>query len=273
VLSRDVDKRSSIRYGRSVSSVRVIEKAAQVLEALADEGELGVHRLAELTGEPRSTVYRLLLTLRRLGFVTSGSRRGTYKLGLTIFRLGSAAREQFDIRTAALPIMRALNDETAESCYLYVLSGDQAVCIERLDGRWVEPTGRVGGAVPLHVGAGPKVLLAYQSFQFQTRYLEGELQPLTEHTVYRPAELASLLEAIRRRGFAQSDGDVVLGRAAIGAPVFDHAGAVLAAISLAGPRETILQSGAEVCDRLVNAAEEISFRLGYREGVIVATTA
>src|SRR3954454_19780025 len=73
--------------------VRVLNKAGGLLEALAGRGPLTVVQLAEITGEPRTTIYRLLATLQPMGWVEETSKRGRYVLGLQLRQLGRAVAE------------------------------------------------------------------------------------------------------------------------------------------------------------------------------------
>jgi DNA-binding IclR family transcriptional regulator len=250
--------------------VQVIGKAGLILDALAAQGELGAGRLAELVGEPRSSVYRLLASLQRIDLVEPGTRRGTYRLGLKLFRLGSAVLARFDVREAALPVLERLHRETEETVFLSVRRGWEAVCIERLDGRWVQSMAvGVGGSLPLHVGAASRVLLAFEPREVWEEYVaRGELAVFTPRTLATRESLFAALGETLRSGCATSDEDVVLGIAAVGAPVFDHRGGVCAAISMSGLKSVILGANAERSRRTIRAAAaEISHALGYAAGM------
>src|SRR5207244_10669190 len=93
----------------------------------------------------------------------AGSRPGTYRLGWRLLRLGSAVIARLDERQAALPVMERIHERTGETVFLCVRRGDDAVCIERLDGLRVQSLMlRLGGSLPLHLGAGPRTLLAWE---------------------------------------------------------------------------------------------------------------
>lgn len=248
------------------NSVQVLGKVALILDALAEEQEVSAGRLADLIGEPRSTVYRLLSSLQTLDMVEPGSRRGTYRLGLKLLRLGSAVVARFDERQAALPVMERVHEETEETVFLCIRRGYEAVCIERIDGRWVQSMAlRLGGSLPLHVGAAPRALLAFESRDFWEEYLgRGRLEPFTQSTPVSRTELLGALEAVRESGASISDGDVVIGMASVGAPIFDHNGKVCAALSMSGPQPAILGENAEnSCALVAGAAGDISRALGY----------
>jgi DNA-binding IclR family transcriptional regulator len=256
------------------NSIQVLTKIVAILDQLAMEGEATPARLAELIGEPRSTVYRLLNNLQRTNLVEAGAQRGTYRLGLKLFRLGSAVMSRFNERQAALPVMERLHEETGETVYLVVRRGFEAVCIERIEGRRVQILGtRLGDAVPLHVGATPRILLAYEPHDFWEDYLaRGNLQAFTPRTPTTRDELLPLLQAILTDGYAVSDGDITPGIAAIGAPIFDHTGAIRAAISVSGIRSELLgntDTKTHVIDKVVAGAKEISHALGFDQSVEV----
>lgn len=244
----------------------MLGKAALLLDRLAEEDEVGAARLAELIGEPRSTVYRLLANLQQLELVEPGSRRGTYRLGLKLFRLGSAVVARFDERQAAFPVMERVHEVTEETVFLCIRRGYEAVCIERIDGRWVQSMAlRLGGSLPLHVGAAPRALLAFEPRGFWDEYLaRGPLAAHTPLTPTGPERLVRELEQVHDTGCAVSDEDVVLGMAAVGAPIFDHQGAIRAALSMSGPRPAILGDHADASRELItSAAAEISRSLGF----------
>jgi DNA-binding IclR family transcriptional regulator len=244
----------------------VIAKASALLDRLAEDGESTAARLSNALDEPRTTVYRLIRALEGAGFVETGPRRGTYRLGLKLFRLGSAVVARFDERQAALPTMEQLHDRTGETVFLCVRRGREAVCIERVEGSQVVSLAlRLGGSLPLHAGAAPRVLLAAEPRSFWEDYCaEGDLEVLTATTPGTRDDLFAELERVRRLGYSVSDEDVTRGIAALGAPVRNHRGAVIAALSISGVRSAILGTEAEAMAQLViSAADAVSRSLGF----------
>lgn len=251
----------------TTAPVQVLRKAAMLLEQLANEGELSVTRLAELTSEPKTTVHRLLTSLHSLGLVERGAARGTFRIGLKLLELGSSVLARFDERQAALPLLRRLHDETEQTVYLCVRDGYRAVCIDRIDGRWVRSMVlQIGGSMPLHVGAAPLILLAFESPELWERYVDqSDLRGTVSPTALLPKDFVRGLEEIRGRGYATADGDTSVGMAGIAAPVFDFAGKLRASISMSGPSEALLgASRVANVDAVVRTAADISLSLGFR---------
>ncbi|MDX6628239.1 MAG: hypothetical protein QOH00_485 [Gaiellales bacterium] len=246
--------------------VKVFAKVAALLDLLAEERDMTPAELAERLHEPRSTVYRLLAALEEQDYVQPGARRGSFELGLRLFSLGSTVRRRFDDeRSAALPAMERLHETTRQTVFLVVRRGLQAVCLERIDGQLVQvlilP---VGGALPLHGGAAPRALLAHEPRELWEEFVSsGSLERYTDRTATSRRALFAQLETILGQGYAVSDEDVIPGIASIAAPIFDHDDTLRAALSISGPRPSVLDGNFEqVRDRLLAATREVSKRLG-----------
>jgi DNA-binding IclR family transcriptional regulator len=246
--------------------VRSLAKAVLLLEALAGEREATPRRLAELLDEPRTTVYRLLTGLEALDMVEAGSQPGTWRLGWRLLRLGTAVIARLDERQAALPVMERLHQATGETVFLCVRRGNEAVCIERIDGLRVQSLAlQLGGSLPLHAGAAPRALLAWEPLETWEAYVaSGELRRYTAHTPVTRDELFAELEDTVGQGYAISDEDVTPGIGSLAVPIFDYSGAVRAAISVGGMRQLLLgERQREVVDLLVEGGREISAALGH----------
>jgi DNA-binding IclR family transcriptional regulator len=159
--------------------------------------------------------------------------------------------------------MEAVHAETGETVYLCVQRGLDAVCIERLDGERVQTLALVlGGSLPLHMGAAPRVLLAFQPRASWHRYI-GELEADGDRAPrLAKRELFERLEAIRATGYEISDGDVTDGIAAIGAPIFDYQGNLCGSLSISGTRPAILDNAPASIERITEAAKRASRALG-----------
>jgi DNA-binding IclR family transcriptional regulator len=247
--------------------IRALAKAVLVLEQLAEAREATPRQLAELLNEPRTTVYRLLGSLEALDLVEPGAQPGTFRLGWKLMRLGAAVIERLDERQAALPVMERIHEATGETVFLLVRRGDDAVCIERLEGLRVQSLAlRLGGSLPLHVGAGPRALLAWEPREFWETYAAGrsEFEGPTGLGPHSRDELFAELERTREQGIAVSDEDVTQGIASLGAPVFDYTGGIRAALSVGGMKQLVLGDDHDrIVELLLAGAREVSGALGF----------
>jgi DNA-binding IclR family transcriptional regulator len=260
--SRREERKEQVRE----NPIRALAKAVHLLEQLAEAREATPRRLAELLDEPRSTTYRLLRSLEALDLVEPGSQPGSYRLGWKLMRLGAAVVERLDERQAALPVMERIHERVGETVFLLVRRGDDAVCIERLEGLRVQSLAlRLGGSLPLHVGAGPRALLAWEPRSAWDDYVRSvKLAALTDRTPTTKAALFRELEETVAQGYAVSDEDVTPGIASLGAPIFDYTGSVRAALSIGGMKSLLLGEDRDTfVELVVSGAREISAALGY----------
>lgn len=246
--------------------IRSLAKAVHLLEQLAEAREATPRQLAEILDEPRTTTYRLLRSLEALDLVEAGTQPGSYRLGWKLMRLGAAVVERLDERQAALPVMERIHERIGETVFLVVRRGSDAVCIERLEGLRVQSLAlRLGGSLPLHAGAGPRALLAWEPrAEWEAYVAAGDLVSFTDRTpTTRPALFRELEETLAQ-GYAVSDEDVTPGIASLGTPIFDYTGRIRAALSVGGMRSLVLGDGeTELVRLLVDGAREISAALGH----------
>lgn len=249
---------------REETRIVVLQKALAILDSLAKGGPQSAAALATFIGEPRSSVYRLLAGLQEADLVEKGDDR-SYRLGLGLLRLGSVVMSSFDERQIALPVMERIHETTGETVYLCVRRGDEAVCIERLDGKRVQSLDlKLGGSLPLHAGAASRVLLAFAPEEFRERYVrEANLINFTPQTHTTAGCILQDALQIRLQGYAISDQDVTPGIAAVGAPLFGFSSQIKASLSISGIRESILGKKSHATELIVDGAMEISRKLGY----------
>ena len=164
--------------------------------------------------------------------------------------------------------MDELHRALEETVYLVIRRQYDAVCIDRIEGLHIRAMAlQLGGSLPLHLGGGPRALLAYEPREYWDEYFSKvKLEAMTPRTPTSKSSIVALLEETRHLGYSVSDEDVTLGITSSGAPVFDHTGHVKAALSIGGLRSKILDKGGrERAVKLVTAsAAEVSRRMGYR---------
>jgi DNA-binding IclR family transcriptional regulator len=160
--------------------------------------------------------------------------------------------------------MEQIHEEMGETTFLCVRRGDDAVCIERIDGSRVNLLAlRLGGSLPLHVGAAARALLAFEPPAAWDGYLERrKLEPLTAKTPATREAVLEELRATRARGYSISDEDVTPGVGSVGSLIFDHTGAVRAALSVGGMRDFVFADASRAID-LVRDGATISRSLGH----------
>ena len=141
-------------------TVRAIERAIDILKCFTNERpELSLKQISDEVDLPKSTVHRILYTLEKGNFIEQDQIKGNYRLSFQIVRLGTVALEGFDLRKAALPIMKWLSETTGQTSNLYIIRNKQRLCIEQAPGtHYIRRYSFLGGLFPLYCGSGGKVL-------------------------------------------------------------------------------------------------------------------
>ena len=143
--------------------VQSLERALDLLEALAGTDEVGVSELAAQTGLVPSTAHRLLATLVSRGYAAQSAASGRYLLGYKLLELTSGLHDRLErLRVAARPHLEAIMERTGETTNLVVLEGRSAVYIDSVSGtRSVRLFTEIGQAIPAHSSGSGKALLAW----------------------------------------------------------------------------------------------------------------
>jgi IclR family acetate operon transcriptional repressor len=246
-----------------------VDAAAKALELLSAfsfrEPRLSLAELAERTGIPRATAFRLMSTLEQSGFVAKV--HGAYQLGIKCFVLGNIVAGGMDIRETAHPHLVALRDSTRETTQIAILDHWQVVYLERMLSP--EPVGfmrsRAGAILPAYCTGLGKTLLAYlPESDVQVWASTQKFAALTANTITSARRLLQELRVIRERGYALDIEEREKGVCCIAAPIRNHTGEVVAAVSVAGPRPRLPREleGSEIVEAVCNAARAISIDLG-----------
>jgi IclR family acetate operon transcriptional repressor len=248
-------------------TVKSLVKALNILEVLADEEP--PYTLTQLSRRLRlhvSTVHRLLVNLVRHGFVEEDMVSGGYQLSYRVLRMGLRVLDRLDFRRVAQSLLRDLNVRTKETVHLAILQGLGTIFIDKFDSP--QPVGleaRLGRVMPLHCTGVGKTWLAYQGEDLLNQAAQSPgLTRLTAHTITGLPQLRKELERIREQGYALDQEEAVEGLRCVAAPVFNHAGRIVAAFSVAGPAMRLTAARIpEIAQLVRETSRQISYRLGY----------
>ncbi|MEV1171871.1 IclR family transcriptional regulator [Nonomuraea sp. NPDC049784] len=215
-------------------SVQSVERALDVLEALAEHGgEAGLSEIAARTGLPYGTIHRLLQTLLARGYVRQESDR-RYALGGGLVRLGGIAESMVGVW--AQPYLTKMVELSGETANLAVLEGDFVVYVAQVPSpRRLRMFAEVGRRVLPHSTAVGKVLLAGRPAGEAVAVFERTGMPRrTPNTITDMTAMLAELDLVRAQGHAMDLGEEELGVHCLAVPVWDG-DRVVAAMSVSGP--------------------------------------
>jgi IclR family KDG regulon transcriptional repressor len=251
----------------SIYRIDAIVAVADILELYlrSDKAALGVTEISQQTGYDKSRVYRVLRTLLDRGYMQVTENRA-YRLGLRFLDLGEFVKKHLDLLDAASAPLHDLAHQCGDTALLNVRDGRDAVRIAQHHGGHVlQVVDRVHQRGSLHAGGSPRLLLAFAPEPERAAILdELDLRPVTPYTITDKGELLRSMARLREQGYAETDEEMDLGVCAVAAPVRDHTGAVVAAVSIVGPKDRFAPPRRQrLIDQVMDCGDEISRRLGY----------
>jgi DNA-binding IclR family transcriptional regulator len=252
--------------------VRALDKALRVLELLAQvEGDIDLGELASRAGLPKSTLVRLLNTLRVHNVVQQDVKTRRYRLGWALIHLGKAAERQFDLAKILHPFLEQLAKATGETASFAMLDGNHAIYLGQvLSQSIIRGVPPIGSDLGLHCTAVGKVLLSAASHDHIDHLIsEYGLPRLTEKTIVNAEHLRRELAEVSEKGYALDNEEAEHGGRCIAAPVRDSSGHTIAAISITGPTSRIsLERVGEYAEIVKRVGQQASETLGA-QGVSV----
>jgi len=249
--------------------VQVLDRALAILDLLAEHGgKLGATELAARLDLHKSTRHRSLAVLERNCYMEKSPANGRYRLGWKLIDLGMRAVSRMDVRELARPELERLMEETGETAHLGVLRKGEVVSLANVQSRRsLRTPATVGQRSPTHCSSQGKVMLAHLSQEDLSEFVRTYgLKAYTGNTLTRFAALRAELKRVRQRGYAVDNEEFEEGLKCVGAPVRDHSGTVVAAISIAGPASRLSRDRVPaLVHSVASAASRLSVLLGYRE--------
>ncbi|MCQ6560524.1 IclR family transcriptional regulator [Paenibacillus mendelii] len=243
-----------------------IEKALELIELLSERESASLIELVDLLKQPKSSLYRIILTLEKRGYVERSDSDGKYCLGYKNLIITRNLLEKNNLRGSAIPEMNRLMERYGDTVNLGVLSNGEVLYLEIIEGTFaLRMTDRVGSKAPLHATAMGKAITAFMEEPERNRLVsEMSLQKITDYTIVDKGKLLEQLETIRQAGYAVDDQEVVEGARCIAVPIFDMFGKAVGAISLSGalhrfPKERLQ----EIAEEMKRSAGLISLKLGH----------
>ena len=259
--------------------IQSVEVGGQLLRALAHHGHpMALKDLARAAGMAPAKAHPYLVSFGKLGLIEQDPASGRYGLGPLALQLGLIALQQTDPVRIATPMIAELAQRLGLTIGIAVWGtrGPTFVRLEESPAA-IHVNMRHGTVASLTDTASGRLFGAYRPADevralFEQERLLGKLERprLAPGTPAAPAptswkEFERALAEVRRHGMSRTEGAVVDGISAMSAPVFDHAGAMVLAVTAIGPSGALdTQWDGPVAQALRECADRITQRLGGR---------
>lgn len=240
-----------------------VERAFKIMDQIGLESQgLSLAELIERTGFPKTTIFMLLTVLEKIGALRQ--IEGKFFLGGHLATLGGQALQRLDLRRVAEPVMRILSERTGFTVHLGVLERCQVIFVGKIEHEgFIRFSSYVGLAQPFHVSSLGKAIAAFLPTNRVESMLQCPLDRRTRYTITDPNALQHALAVIRDQGYAVEDEEDQEGVRCLGAPIFDHNGDVVGAVSITAVRADLpVEVFPDASHAVMDASREISHLLG-----------
>jgi IclR family acetate operon transcriptional repressor len=241
--------------------VQSVERAFDVLEIMATAGgSIGLSQLAESSGLPVPTIYRLVRTLVNRGYVRQLPTR-QYSLGPKLIRLGESATRL--IGAWSRPHLAEVVKTTGETANMALLEDSMAVYVSQVPSEHsMRMFTEVGRRVYTHcTGVGKALLMQLSNDAVRQIIARTGMPAQTATTMTDPEALIADLALSRHRGYTLDDGEQEIGVRCFAVPVPEAP--TPTAISVSGPAARVTIDSADlIVPLLQRVAKEVTAQFG-----------
>ena len=218
--------------------VKSVLKALDIMEVLDEEADLGVSEIARRLDMEKSTVYRLINSLKLRGYVQQNPDNNRYSNGFRLFEMGNNVVKNMGLRKQVFPFLKELSQRTGEAVNFAIRDGKYVVYLDKIESNaTIKVDLIVGKKMPMYCTGLGKVLLAFVPAEKVMELLADDVfEHFTPNTHKDLSSLMTDLAQIREQGYGWDNEEYMEGLVCIAAPVYGIEGQIVAALSAALPK-------------------------------------
>ncbi len=246
--------------------IKSLDKGLRILEIIGNsESPVSISQLSRMLGMNRSSIFRLLATLKRRGFVINPVNSKAFVLGSAIRTLSNRASWRNTLMQISRKYLLSLAERTGETAHIAMLEGSQTIIIDNeMSPQSIGVTVKKGDTGLIYCTSVGKALILDHSREDVVHLLgDDPLAPRTHKTIRSINSLVSELNTYRPSGYVIDDEEYNLGVRCIGVPIRDVTGKIVAALGISAPLNRMPESRFPKAARIViQIANGISSELG-----------
>lgn len=241
--------------------IQSLARGLQIIDILVNSSSpCSITELAVMLEIDKSSVSRLVQTMKNYGYIQQAKDSRAYTIGKRIFAIGWQLTNRYALRETAKPYLDYLAEQTDECAHIGIYSSGKALVTDDVQSETssLRVVGQSGRLIHLHNTAIGKCLIAFGDFP-----LPKELPMITTKTMTGLRDLEEELAKIRQEGYAVDDEENEYGVRCVAAPVFDEMGIVIATIGISGPTVRVTYDKLE---GLIQVVKDVAIRLSSEFG-------
>ena len=217
--------------------VASLEKGLRVLAGFAaGRQHLSLREVAEACDMDKSTAQRFTHTLAKLGWLEKCPKTRRFALGKKVLELSFNYLRANALVEAASPVLIELQRGTGERVNLSLFDDTSIVyAIRQSSKREYYYSTLIGRRMPVYCTSGGRMMLTHLPKDEVNDILRRcILRPLTPKTLFEAPKVRAKIEEARRKGYAYTEEETVMGEIVVAGAIVDGDGHPAAAIHLAG---------------------------------------
>ena len=268
-ITDNARKAAPAPHAVEMAGAGTVTRVMKLLACLAEaEGEVSIKWLCQSLNLPASTVHRLLTLLIKEGVVERSTSRAVYGPGPEFMRIGSLVAAKVKIVDLAKPVMRALVEDSDETCVLlrYIPVSRKVMALHaeysshplRYQIDMYQPHSVLWGAT------GRAVLAFLSEAEIEAALKDNDRSPASGDKLPPKATILKELHGIRERGYALTHGQKIEGAVGLAAPLFNSERQAIGCLSITVPKARFNQKGhTKLAGLLLASAAKLNRRLGF----------
>ena len=253
--------------------VQSAERIFQVLEMLADNGEMGLMELSTALGLHKSTVHRLLMSLIYMGYAKQSEKTQKYMLTYKLVNMSGKILDRMDIVEIAKPYLERLSAISGETVHLVRRDGSDILYIYKIEAKvgTIRMVSHVGMIHPMYCsGVGKAIMATLPEKEVKKIWDASVIERKTDKTIVTYEDMLTTLEEVRKNGYALDDEENEEGVRCIAASLRGYGKSVKYAFSVSGPVSRMTKERVEeLAVDIKKVQAELSRELGYYAPVAV----
>ena len=188
----------------STELIQSILKAVRIMEELDRSGALGIREIAHSLDLGKSSVHRIVSTLKHAGWIVGNEKNGKNELSYKLFSIGSNVVKRISHRDFFHKKMEQLCDSTGENVNLGLLFRGEVFHIDKVESKSpIKVDVGLGTPTSAYNTALGKVLLAEMSgLEVTELFKDYRFVKTGKNTILSLPELLHELERVRTQGYA-----------------------------------------------------------------------
>lgn len=247
--------------------IQALDRGLIILEILSENEDMSISELAKRLEVDKSTVSRMIATLRKHDMVQINKITKKYRLGLRVLHLATALEKRLNIIDIAKPIIRNVSEILGQSVHLCAFNNTTTYVIDQVvrDSAY-SLSATIGMIEPMHASSVGKCIMAYRREDVIEKALENyNYEKYTEKTIVNKEDFLEELDRIKKQGYAIDDEEIAEGVRCVAVPIFGIGNQVRYSIGISGTVSFMTEEKIKLyIKHLSRAAKKIGRELGYQ---------